>query len=229
MDAPAIVFTDKKGLKQKDTKVIPLYWWYSSAAAIILAVFLLKGIYSNNEVSSPFVANEIENNKTIKEEQQVNKAILIAVEEEQEINEELEKPVIDLVKQTTVNKVAVKNGVQKNAEEEIDEVIFANKQIKEVELKDTIEMNKLLPQKVVPVKEEVLYANNVKIVYEDEPVGKNEAVDKPGKKLTKFDAVRAAIKQQVREKFLNKKNTEVVLAYSAESPISIRKSKKNKK
>ena len=42
-----IVFEDKKTLKQKDTKVVPLYWWISSAAAILVLFFLLKNF--NND------------------------------------------------------------------------------------------------------------------------------------------------------------------------------------
>jgi len=42
-----IVFEGKKALKQKDTKVVPLYWWISSAAAILLVFFLLKNF--NND------------------------------------------------------------------------------------------------------------------------------------------------------------------------------------
>lgn len=42
-----IVFEDKKALKQKDTKVVPLYWWVSSAAAILVLFFLLKNF--NND------------------------------------------------------------------------------------------------------------------------------------------------------------------------------------
>ena len=42
-----IVFADKKSLKQKDTKVVPLYWWISSAAAILVMFLLLKNFNTN--------------------------------------------------------------------------------------------------------------------------------------------------------------------------------------
>jgi len=53
------VFTDKNNLKQKETKVVSLYWWVSSAAAILLMFLLLKN-FNNDKVkpllvqSSPF-------------------------------------------------------------------------------------------------------------------------------------------------------------------------------
>ncbi|MBI2280873.1 MAG: hypothetical protein HYU68_09320 [Bacteroidetes bacterium] len=48
-----IVFEDKKALKQKDTKVVPLYWWISSAAAILVLFLLLKNF--NNDTVEPLI------------------------------------------------------------------------------------------------------------------------------------------------------------------------------
>lgn len=48
-----IIFADKKSLKQKETKVIPLYWWISSAAAILLMFLLLKNF--NNDIVEPLI------------------------------------------------------------------------------------------------------------------------------------------------------------------------------
>lgn len=48
-----IVFEDKKALKQKDTKVVSLYWWISSAAAILVLFFLLKNF--NNDTVEPLI------------------------------------------------------------------------------------------------------------------------------------------------------------------------------
>ena len=54
-----IVFADKNSLKQKETKIVSLYWWISSAAAILLMFLLLKN-FNNDKVepllveSSPF-------------------------------------------------------------------------------------------------------------------------------------------------------------------------------
>ena len=42
-----IVFADKKSLKQKETKVVSLYWWISSAAAILVMFLLLKNFNSD--------------------------------------------------------------------------------------------------------------------------------------------------------------------------------------
>jgi hypothetical protein len=50
-----IVFEDKKALKQKDTKVVPLYWWISSAAAILLMFLLLKNF--NNDKIEPLLVH----------------------------------------------------------------------------------------------------------------------------------------------------------------------------
>lgn len=48
-----IVFEDKKVLKQKETKIVPLYWWVSSAAAILVMFFLLKNF--NNDAIEPLI------------------------------------------------------------------------------------------------------------------------------------------------------------------------------
>lgn len=42
-----IVFENKIALKQKETKVIPLYWWISSTAAILVMFLLLKNFNSD--------------------------------------------------------------------------------------------------------------------------------------------------------------------------------------
>ncbi len=44
-----IIFENKSAIKQKETKVIPMYFWYSSAAAVMLLFLLFKN-FNNNKV-----------------------------------------------------------------------------------------------------------------------------------------------------------------------------------
>ena len=44
-----IVFADKAALKQKEKKVIPLYYWYSSVAAVLVVAFTLSPFITGDE------------------------------------------------------------------------------------------------------------------------------------------------------------------------------------
>ncbi len=70
-----IIFADKTALKQKEIKVVPLYWWVSSAAAVLVMFLLLKNF--NNDVVDKF-SNTNENSNLII----TNKEILPIVKEE---------------------------------------------------------------------------------------------------------------------------------------------------
>jgi len=212
--APVVVFEDKPVLK-RDQKVIPLYWWYTSAAAVILALFLLKGINWSDEKVTPIIANEIENvetNKTpINNVETVVEEHLIA--EEPEVNEQLEKEDKIIVQPKKQEPILV--------QEKEPEIILANKKTPDV-IKDSI-YNKSKEN----VDEELLLAStdDVVIVYEDEVIEDNPSQNTTQKKPSKFNAVRAAIKQQVRDKFLDKVKDESTLAIN-DGPLRFFRRKK---
>lgn len=71
------------------------------------------------------------------------------------------------------------------------------------------------------------YADQVKITYEDQVAENpaNKQVISPTKKNTKFDVVRAAVKQQLKGLFSNAKKDAEVLAASAEQALSRKNTK----
>ena len=212
--APNVVFENKPALK-RDQKVIPLYWWYTSAAAVILALFLLKGINWSDEKVTPIIANEIESVETdktpINNVETVVEEHLIA--EEPEVNEQLEKEDKIIVQPKRQEPILV--------QEKEPEIILANKKTPDV-IKDSI-YNKSKEN----VDEELLLAStdDVVIVYEDEVIEDNPSQNTTQKKPSKFNAVRAAIKQQVRDKFLDKVKDESTLAIN-DGPLRFFRRKK---
>ncbi|MDF1673605.1 MAG: hypothetical protein P1U41_08865 [Vicingaceae bacterium] len=218
--APALVFEDKPVLK-REQKVIPLYWWVTSAAAVILALFLLNGINWNDEETIPIIANEIENN-IVKEESLNN---LENVVKESLIAEEIE--VVEKVEDVKNERIIQPKKPQPIiVKEEEPEVILANEIIPEI-IKDSISNQLNNPKEEIVNEEEVLLASsdNVKIVYEEDEVEDNSSQNINTKKPSKFDAVRAVIKQQVREKFLDKVKDETAVALN-DGPFSFLKGKK---
>lgn len=159
--APAIILEDKEALKRKEAKIIPIYWWYTSAAAVIIILFILNVFTSLEQENLP-VANqeevvlpknnnkeEIISNELIVEE---NKGVVI-----KEKNSDQQQEPKYIVKKPPSNFVPEK--------EKVEEVALADKSDKIIfPIADSI------PEKIIeelPV-EEIQYADNVKITYEDE-------------------------------------------------------------
>lgn len=203
--ASTVIFEDKPALK-REQKVIPLYWWVTSAAAVILALFLLKGVNWNDENTIPIIANEIENN-SVKEEPLNNVESVVEdnlIAEETDVIEKVE----EVKKEKVIQPIKPQSIIVKEKE---PEVILANETIPNV-IKDSISNQVNNPKEEIYEDEEILLASteNVKIVYEDEEDNSSESTTT--KKPSKFDAVRAAIKQQVNEKWLTKDDGESVFA-----------------
>lgn len=227
----ATIFENKAALKQ-DKKVIPLYWWYSAAAAIILIVFLLKGINFGTDKPVDVLANDVKiekksetlNNQEIQEEV-VPQENLIANKEE----------VIE--QQNNSTQIKKKNNkkpqqIAPNSIEETPELLAEeNKKVEQIiEPKDTATIQEESPKKenLTPPEDEFLYADDVVIVFEDdEPENKDDnTVASTTKKPTKFDAVAAAVKQQVKEKWLTKENGESIFALNDGGVLGFLKGKK---
>ncbi len=218
--ASTIVFDDKPALK-REQKVIPLYWWVTSAAAVILALFLLNGINWNDEETIPIIASEIKNN-SVKEESLNN---VESVVEENLIVEEIE--VVEKIEDVKNEKIIQPKKPQPIiVKEKEPKVILANEIIPEL-IKDSISNQLNNPKEETVNEDEVLLAStdNVKIVYEEDEVEDNSLQNTNAKKPSKFDAVRAVIKQQVREKFLDKVKDETTVALN-DGPFSFLKGKK---
>lgn len=76
-----IVFENKSDLKQKETKVIPLYWWVSSAAAILIMFFLFRGLNNMEKAKPSAIANHQATEESI-QNQSEEKKIETSVQEE---------------------------------------------------------------------------------------------------------------------------------------------------
>ena len=159
--APAIIFDNKKSLKKKEGKVIPMYWWYTSAAAVVIILFLLN-VFTNSEQEKLPIANkeeivspEIDNKEEIIPEELLVKENKVAV-----VNEKNSS-------QYKYPKQIIKKSPNNIVPEEIkDEQIALADKIEKVILpkEDSIPVEII---KEIPV-EEIQYADNVKITYEDE-------------------------------------------------------------
>lgn len=215
-----LVFEDKPALK-REQKVIPLYWWVTSAAAVILALFLLKGVNWSDEQIMPIIANEIENKSG--EEEPLNNVETVV--EENLIAEETD--VVEKVKELRIEKaIQPKKPQSVIVKEKEPDVMLANETMPDV-IKDSVSNQTNKPEEEIVDDEEFLLAStdDVKIVYEEDEVEDNSSTNASAKTPSKFDAVRAVIKQQVREKFLNKVKDETAVALN-DGPFSFLKRKK---
>ena len=205
--APSIIFNDKKSLKKKEGKVIPMYWWYSSAAAVIIILFLLNMINNGDEQNEHPIANKKEVVFPTKEKENNVVPDVILVEENKIQNVEIEQPK-QIVKKTPL-------PVFEEQNEENTTVLVDNPDEKEVPANDSIpqEINKELPT------EEIQYADNVKITYEEDVA--------PKKKITRLDMVQAAIKERAKESNLNKAKEKLVLAFNSKPLSFLKKKDKN--
>jgi hypothetical protein len=200
--APALVFEHKSELKRKEAKVIPMYWWYSSAAAVVLVLFLLNMNWSASETKLP-IADKTENTtKNIKVEKE--KGLLV------EENKQPEPQLADTPKIEEKTGLEFQQEVKKEEilsfpkEEEGGLVILANEPPKE----NIMEKDSGVIEKTSV--EEVFYADDVKITYEEEL---EEGVETPKKKSSR---VKKMFNNMLRNQSLlrRKKNQEEAIAYA---------------
>jgi hypothetical protein len=217
--APEIIFEDKKTLLKKETKVFPLYWWASSAAAAILIVFWFNGFNGTSERQySPLAGT----NAVSWDEEEKEDALNFYVHAD-------EKPQIAVAAHKEVEKPVKKQKVRLNKSN------LPNPELKEdpslavmpLHNKDTAELKEAHPKENT-VEEGVLFAeNSVKIIYEDEPL--TTALPRSEqKKITKLGVIRKALKQQLKEKVLDKGKGGVLLAVNAK-PFNFIRGRNKKK
>ena len=204
LNASSIIFDHKASLKKKEGKVIPLYWWYASAAAVVLIFFLLRGLNADEKKNDLPLAEEKEQVTPQQEEIMVNEH-----QEEQNNDVNVLASEDKIIKREHTMRVKPKNKTNiitpdvtpgKEKDQEIELAVN-----KEEKTKDTVRVNE--PE--IPEQEEVQYADNVRITYEDdENDSKDELADVGMEKehKTKFDVVKAIINQQVKKKFLQPKD-----------------------
>ena len=228
------IFENKAALK-KDKKVIPLYWWYSAAAAVILMVFLLKGINFGADKPVDELANDVKTEIQTSQENNKQGVEEVITEENLVANKEEVEDVID--KKDSQKQIENKPNkkpqqIEPNIIEETPELLAEeNKKVEQIiEPKDTASIQEESPKKdnLTPPEDEFLYADDVVIVFEDdEPENKDDnTVASTTKKPTKFDAVAAAVKQQVKEKWLTKDNGESIFALNDGGVFGFLKGKK---
>lgn len=193
--APTLIFEDKPSLK-KENKVIPLYWWYTSAAAIILALFLIKGLNWDNQKEDNPIVEKNEQLLPKEENQEVVPKIIEEIKLEEQNNVAVNSSSLKEQPKKKSLKIKEKNQKKIPLYKEADKPQLVNT-IKPI-LKDTI-INKVIKE-IGVVEEEIQYADNVVITYEDE----NIVAEKDPK--TKLDLIKAVINQRVKDKFMQPKN-----------------------
>ena len=217
--APGIIFEDKRALLKKDTKVFPLYWWVSSAAAAILIVFWFNGFNGTAEIPySPLTGT----NAVSWDEEEKEDTLNFYVHAD-------EKPQIAVVVHKEVEKPVKKEKVHLNKNKPSNSELKEEASLAVVQIykEDTAELKETHPKENT-VEEDVLYAeNSVKIIYEDEPL--TTALPRSEqKKMTKLRLIRKALKQQLKEKVLDKGKGGVLLAVNAK-PFNFIRGRNKKK
>ncbi len=194
--APTLIFGDKPSLK-REQKVIPLYWWYTSAAAVILVLFLLKGVTWDNQKEDNPIVEKTEQVIPKNENKEIEVTPNIIEEIKQEEQKNMAANLLFKKKAPKKQPLKIEKHQPNNSliEKEVDKPQLANN-IKPI-LKDTI-LNKEVEN--IELEEDIQYADNVVITYEDEPVAvENEPT-------TKLDLIKAIINQRVKEKFTQSNN-----------------------
>jgi len=212
--APVIVFEDKKVLK-KETRVIPLIWWYSSAAAVILMLFMFKNLtFNDTRVYIP-IANQIE---------KINNNLALDIDVEEDIRElkvEREETISKAIVSKSIGKKVIPTKTKKNRsskkikqinasrEESDNDNAFANNQTNKEEEKDSSITNK-------PLIDEVLYAESVKITYDDDPQKETPAEKSQPTEKKRSRIGRILTKSLVDKNILKQKKNkdEEVVAYA---------------
>ena len=189
LEAQPVFIDNKKSLKRKNEKVIPLYWWYASAAAVIIILFLFNVFIDSEQEKLPIadkkelVVPEVENKDEIIPNELVVKENNVAV-----VNE---KNSIQHQKPKQLIKKSYKMIVPEELKEEKVELADNSNELI-VPKKDSI------PEEIIkelPV-EEIQFADNVKITYEDDPVAKTQ------KPINGFKTVGQFLTKPLKKKFV---------------------------
>ncbi len=154
-----IVFENKSDIKQKETKVIPLYWWVSSAAAILIMFFLFRGLNNTETVKPSAIANRQATQESI-QNQNPEENIETPVQEElsnQNVLAANSKEEATIEKTPKTNKIYNKTQQQNIPMVQEENVLANNNPIIEnsIEEKDSI---LILPTSAIP--DEELFADN---------------------------------------------------------------------
>ncbi|MCB0402727.1 MAG: hypothetical protein KDD41_11625 [Flavobacteriales bacterium] len=228
--APAITFNDKAALKQKEDRVIPLYWWYSAAAAVILALFLLKGINWNEEqVELPIAEEKIEQVEPAEEQTVPIKDQLLANESNSEKAEETKQQNGTVAPNQQLPKKQTPEDVQPNVREiEEQDNLYAN--TPDAQHQDTVIAPK---DELPPVAEEELFTDNVKIIYEEEAGdhSADSAQQATPNKVSRLRLLREVFASKVKDKMLDEKtnNDGEVVAYALNvGPFNFTRNRKEK-
>jgi len=189
-----LVFKDKKSLYRKEKKVIPLYWWYSSVAAVLIVVLFLKITHQQNKKANSFVATP-------------SKEILKTNQVQDQLKQNTQKAIKPKINKLKVAKSTKKiASITKNKKRIIKPI--TNNLLTKIEAKDTTKI--ILTE---PKKEKNLYANNVKITFDDEPKSVQTIFAKP--KLTKFAIITKLLKKPFIKIFHQQRNKDGnVVAYA---------------
>lgn len=233
--APVVIFEDKTSLKQTDKKVIPLYWWYSAAAAVILILFLLKGISWNteNETLPIPIADEINTELPIENTSEEKTSPIIEEEIQQQeiaVIEEVIIPdnILNEPKQKELNQEI--EDVQQPIEIEEPEVIYANDNLP-IET-EKIDSSQLETTPINNIEEEILLADDVKIIYEDEEpteTNTNKGTSPRVKKVSKLRMLREAFTHKVKDKLIaeeTNQNGEVIAQAFNVGPFNFSRNRK---
>ncbi len=214
LEAPSIIFKEKKELCKKETKIIPLYWWSSVAAAMIAGVIWLMGSGTRERQYYPLAEHE-EINVEIQED-----SSNFYISDEQAEVELKKKP----ISPKRYQKAIALNGTKKKiTTDKIEEKQLAEL-VESEEIPDSSSLKMVQHQNPTP---DILIAeNNVKITYEEE-ASDNIIPTTEKKRMTKLGALRIALKQQVKSKFLDKGKERVLLAINSKPASFIRGRKKN--
>jgi hypothetical protein len=199
--APKVIFNDKKSLKKREGKVIPMYWWYSSAAAVIIILFFLNGLNNGEKQGNNPIATNTE--------------LIVPVNNDRDVNKVKEKKVE--IKQATIikEKSASISIEEKKVKEKTHEIIPEKKEEISSTLAEIIDVKIDSIQDTLPNKieeqaiEEIKYADNVKITYEDEPTNSDAS-------NSTFKTVGQTLTKPFRKKFLKQDKNEKgeVIAYA---------------
>jgi hypothetical protein len=187
LEAPVAIFDDKKSLKKKERKVVQMYWWYNSAAAAVIILFLLN-VFTNSEQEKLPIANkeeiilpEIDNKEEIfPNELAVDENKVTVVKEKNSIKDQKPKQII---KESSDNFVPEKKK----------EVVLSDNSNEVIESAIDSILEEII--KELPI-EEIQYADNVKITYEDDPAAKVP------KAKNRFKTVGQFLTKPLRKKFL---------------------------
>lgn len=205
----AISFADKEGLKQKEGKVIPLYWWASSVAAIIIMVLLLRGLNTTEKVTPSELASSSQNQEksnveTIDQKELINntpssdnQVANLPIEKKEEKEESTTPKTTEKTKHNN-HQLPVQPKVVK--QDEIEENTFLaeeNEQEDLIEEKDSI----IILPPAQPT-EELLADNNIK-----------QLVTNEKKPLSVSQFLKKEVKEKVfKDNSTEPKPTEVVVA-----------------